>query len=193
MAVTLNTAEIAGTRAENQVAETAADHPHEVEVIVHIHDDGGTIPQEFKVSRHATLFEMMKEAVRLAGLALLPPGERPFDRLYQGDDTSTGELSDLDETVAERIRDGFGPPHFLLNLARTFRVNNRWAVATSPDMTPREVLALPDISLDYQEFTLYPPDSDNPLALDTPIRIKRGADFDAHRDGKYGRGRPNDS
>jgi hypothetical protein len=188
MAVTLNAAETAGAQAENSVADTSGHHPHEVVVIVYIHDDDCRITQEFRVSMHAILLDMMKEAVRLAGLALLPPGELPFDRLYRGDDTSTGELTDLDETVAECVRDDVGHPHFLLELARTFRVNNRWAVATAQDMTPREVLALPDINLDYQEFTLYPPDSDAPLALDTPICVKRGADFEAQRDGKYGKG-----
>ncbi len=188
MAEALNAVETAGAQAENQAEETARHHPNEVAVIVHIHDDDGRVTQEFRVSRHATLLDMMQEAVRLAGLALLPPGERPFDRLYRGDDTSTGELTHLDETVWECIRDGIGHPHFLLELARTFRVNIRWAVAAAQDMTPREILALPEINLDYQEYTLYPPDSDDPLPLDTPIRIKRGTDFEAQRDGKYGKG-----
>ena len=104
MAEALNAAETAGAQAENQAEETSQHHPHEVVLIVHIHDDDGPRTQEFRVSRHATLLDMMQEAVRLAGLALLPPGERPFDRLYRGDDTSTGPIEDLKKTVAEVAR-----------------------------------------------------------------------------------------
>jgi hypothetical protein len=185
MATTVNPAETAGVEAEKQAA---GHHPHEVMVIVHIHDDDYRGTQEFKVSRHATLLHMMAEATRLAGLSLLPPEGRPFDKLYRGDDTSTGAIEDLDEPVGECIREAVGHPHFLIELARAFRVNNRWAVAPARDMTPRAILALPEINLDYQEFTLYPPDSDDPLPLDTPVCVKRGTDFEAQRDGKYGKG-----
>ncbi len=188
MAEALNAAETADAQAENQVEETSRHHPHEVVVIVHLHDDDGPRTQEFTVSRHATLLEMMKEAVRLAGLALLPPGERPFDRLYLGDDTSTGPIDDLKKTVAEVVGDCVDHPHFLLELARTFRVNVRWAAATAKELTPREILVLPGINLNYEEFTLYSPDSDDKLPLDTPTCIKRGMEFEAQPDGKYGKG-----
>ena len=185
MTVALNSAKIAGVEAEKQAA---GHHPHEVIVIVHIHDDDYRGTQEFKVSRHTTLLHMMAEATRLAGISLLPSEDRPFDKLYRGDETSTGTIEHLDETVGESIRDAIGHPHFLIELARAFRVNNRWAVAPDRDMTPRAILALSQIKLDYQEFTLYAPDSDDPLPLDTPVCVKRGTDFEAQRDGKYGKG-----
>src|SRR5580704_16695447 len=101
MTVTFNSAEIAGATAKDQAEATSQHHPDEVEVIVLVHDDDRTIPQEFKLSKHATLLDMMKEAVPLDGLALLPPGERPFDRLYLGKDTVAGPIEDLEKTVAE--------------------------------------------------------------------------------------------
>ncbi len=61
-------------------------------------------------------------------------------------------------------------------------------MATAKEMTPQEILALPGINLKYEEYTLYPPDSDVPLPLDTPICIKRGMEFEAQPDGKYGKG-----
>ena len=184
----VNPAETVAIEAENRAADTATHHPHEVIVVVNIHDEERRLTQEFKVSKHASVLDMMREAVRLAGEGLLPPGDRPFDRLYLGVDTSTGPIEDLEKTVSQVVRDCVGHPHFLLELARTFRVNVRWAVATAKEMTPREILALPDINLKYEEFTLYPPDSDDPLPLDTPICIKRGMEFEAQRDGKYGKG-----
>ena len=78
---------------------------------------------------------------------------------------------------------------FGIELVLAFRVNTRWAVATSSDMTPKQILALPGIGLDYQQYTLYLPGSSDPLPLDKPIHLERGAALEAQRDGKYGEGR----
>ena len=67
-----------------------------------------------------------------------------------------------------------------------FRVNIRWAVATAPQMTPKQILALPAINLPFEQYTLYLSGSSDPLPLDTPITIRRGEVLEAQRDGKYG-------
>ena len=168
-------------------AATAARGRHEVTIIVHILGEAPHGTQEFVMRRDATLRDLMVEAARLAGLSLLPPDDRPFDRLHQGDERGT-VIEDLDETVGEFSRHFVGPAHFTLELVRAFRVNVRWDVAPEPELSPRAILALPRIHLDYKEYTLYPPDSDKELPLDTPVKIKRGDDFEAQRDGKYGKG-----
>lgn len=76
--------------------------------------------------------------------------------------------------------------HFGIELVLAFRVNVRWAVAPAPQMTPRQILALPAINLPYEQYTLYLPGSSDPLPLDTPITITRGEALEAQRDGKYG-------
>jgi hypothetical protein len=75
---------------------------------------------------------------------------------------------------------------FGIELTLAIRVNTRWDVATSESMTPREILALPQIALDFQQYTLYLPGSAEPLPLDAPVAITRGEVFEAQRDGKYG-------
>ena len=42
-------------------------------------------------------------------------------------------------------------------------------------MTPKEILALPAINLDYQQYTLYLPGSNDPLPLDKPIHARSAA------------------
>lgn len=59
-------------------------------------------------------------------------------------------------------------------------------MAPNPDMTPKEILSLPAINLDYRQYTLYLPGSNDPLPLDKPIHLKRGEALEAQRDGKYG-------
>jgi hypothetical protein len=53
-------------------------------------------------------------------------------------------------------------------------------------MTPRQILALPTINLDFQTYTLYLPNNSTPLPLDTPVPVDRGSVFEAQADGKYG-------
>jgi hypothetical protein len=72
-------------------------------------------------------------------------------------------------------------------LARTLRVNTRWDVAPKPELTPLEILALPKIHLDPAEYSLYLPECTEPLPPDKPVKIERGQDFEAQRDGRYGR------
>ncbi len=48
-------------------------------------------------------------------------------------------------------------------------------------MTPKQILALPGVGLDYQQYTLYLPGSSDPLPLDKPIHLKRGEALEAER------------
>jgi hypothetical protein len=148
---------------------------------------GGHATQEFEIASEATLLDVMERAATLAGVALLPPMERPFDHIHEmnGDCIGTG-IEFLDQTLAEYLRRGDRSPHFAIELALAIRVNTRWDVAPETSMSPRQILSLPRIHLDHKEFTLYLPDSTAPLPLDTPIRLERGIDLEAQRDGKYG-------
>ncbi len=143
--------------------------------------------EEFDVRPEATLFDVMAETARLSGVGLLPPGEHPFDRLHSlHGDVEGPVIENLHQTVEHYLRNHGSEPRFAVELKPTFRVTTRWAVAPKEELTPREVLELPQINLPYQDYTLYPPDSTVPLPLDKPVRIERGMDFEAQRDGKYG-------
>lgn len=158
-----------------------------IDVTVHVR---GHATQTFKVAGEVTLLELMSDAVRFAGFALLPPKGRPFDRLHSMAGEQTGPvIEDLDQTLAEYLRRPGHTAHFTVELARAVHVNTRWDEAPREEMTPREILALPKIHLDPAEYSLYLPEKNEPLAVDTPIRVERGTDLEAQRDGKYGGGR----
>jgi len=171
--------------AEN-VAERPLGHRHGRPQVILARATGHGF-EEFEVPSDATLLEVMGEAARLTGLGLLPPGDRPFDRLHamRGDDVLQ-TIDELKESIEEYLRATGAEPRFEIELVRAFRVNTRWDVAPSDRLSPKEILALPKIDLDYKEFTLYLPGKHEPLPLDTPILIERGADFEAQRDGRYG-------
>lgn len=143
--------------------------------------------EAFSTSPHSTLLQLLDEGARLAGFSLLPPGECPFDRLHVLVGESVGPaIEDLNQTVGEFLRRTGSKPHFAIELVPTFRVNKRWDIAPKEELSPREILELPRIHLNHEEYTLYRPDETEALPLDTPIKVERGADFEAQRDGKYG-------
>jgi hypothetical protein len=132
----------------------------------------------------------MERAARLAGAALLPPRQKPFDLLH----VMTGEqigpvIEHLDQSLDDYLCHASHSAHFTVELVRALHVNTRWDVAPKESMTPREILALPRIHLDFTKYTLYLPESTAELPLDTPIKIVRGTDLEAQADGKYGGGR----
>lgn len=171
------------------VSQPAADGQNQrstgrIDVTVHVRDHA---TQTFKVAGEVTLLELMSDAVRFAGFALLPPKGRPFDRLYSMVGEQVGPIiDDLDEVLAKYLRRSGHTAHFTVELARAIHVNTRWDEAPREEMTPREILALPKIHLDPAEYSLYLPEKTEPLPVDTPVRIERGTDFEAQRDGKYG-------
>jgi hypothetical protein len=141
----------------------------------------------FHVSREASLLDLMREGARRASVALLPPTGRPLDLLHNMRCDEVGpSILELGQSVTSYIREPLHTSQFGIALVRAFRVNTRWAVAPAERMTPREILALPEIALDHTQFTLYRADGSTPLPLDVPIPIERGDTLEAQRDGKYG-------
>jgi hypothetical protein len=173
---------------EQEVIEPGVrEHGYRLQVIVRI---VGHESEAFEISPHATLLEVMAEGARLGGFALLPPKERPFDRLHKVKGHELGPvIENMEQTLGEYLRHSPGELHFAVELARTLRVNTRWDVAPKPELTPREILALPRVHLDPAEYSLYLPECTEPLPADTPVKIERGRDFEAQRDGRYGRER----
>jgi hypothetical protein len=157
-----------------------------LEVTVHV---AGHATQTFDVGAGITLEQLMAQAAALAGVALLPPRKRPFDRLHEMRGEQVGAaIENLDQTLGEYVRHA-GQPHFTIELALAIHVNTRWDVAAQDAMTPREILALPRIHLDAAKYSLYLPESTQELPPDTPIKLTRGMDLEAQPDGKYGGGK----
>lgn len=136
------------------------------------------------------LLSLIRQGAAQLGVALLPPGAdaRPLDQLrwLQPDGTYTPSIEDLDQALWTFLRVHRGSRRFGIQLVAAFSVNTRWATATAPAMSPREILALPAVNLPFQDYSLYRPGSQQELSLDEPIPIHRSDHFEAVRDGKYG-------
>jgi hypothetical protein len=143
---------------------------------------------KFKLPETAPLLEVMQRGAALAHATLLPTGDAPLDRLHNilKHDEVGPAIVDLDQAVGEFIRQPRTTKDFGIEIVLSFRVNTRWAVAPKPELSPREILALPEINLDHTQYSLYFPNSTDLLPLDTPIKIERGMAFEAQRDGRYG-------
>jgi hypothetical protein len=182
---------------ENREGAVALDHSppagdvagarHEVQVTTRVLPAGAEA--RFKLPENAALREVLEEGARRAGVPLLPPSPlMPLDRLHDilKHDQVGPAIDDLDQPLGPYLKEKGATKDFGIELVLAFRVNTRWAVATKPQMTPREILALPGINLDPAQYTLYPPESAKLLPLDDPITITRGMALEAQRDGKYG-------
>jgi hypothetical protein len=112
--------------------------------------------EKFKLSEDAPLLEVLQEGSERAGVALLPDSERPLDRLHNLDKHGQPGpgVEDLGQALGEYLDDKERTRDLGIELVRAFRVNTRWAVATSERLTPREILDLPGINLSYTEYTL---------------------------------------
>ena len=175
--------------ATEELAATDLDHRRGQPVGVTVHVSGHPT-QTFKIGSGATLLEVMESAAASAGLALLPPKQKPFDRLHAMNGEQLGETIDhLQQTLGKYLSQKDHEPHFTVELVRAIHVNTRWDVAPKEEMSPREILALPRIHLDHTKYSLYLPESTKELPLDTPIKLERGVDLEAQADGKYGGGR----
>ena len=138
----------------------------------------------------ATLLDVLQAGAAKARVDLLPSMEEPLDHL-RNSRRKQGfgpPIEDLNEELSEYLEKHGTTRRFGIELVLAICVNTRWAVATSCSMTPREILALPGIGLDYTQYTLYLGDDPNLLPLDTPIELERGLCFEAQKDGKYGEG-----
>lgn len=142
----------------------------------------------FKLAENAPLLEVLVEGARLAAATLLPNEEQPLDRLHNllHHDEVGPSLENLEQSLEEFLHGPGATRNFGIELVLAFHVNTRWAVAPSTQLSPRQILELPEIGLSYQDYTLYLPTSTEPLPLDTPITIERGTLLEAQRDGKYG-------
>jgi hypothetical protein len=172
--------------AENQ-EQACQHHHHQVHVTVRLLPHGHEA--KFHLPENAALLEVLEAGAKHLGVHLLPPApERPLDQLHDlSHHHHVGPAIDnLDQPLGAYLKEKGTTPDFGIELVLAFRVNTRWAVAAKPEMTPKEVLALPAINLDYQQYTLYLPGSSDPLPLDKPIHLKRGEALEAQRDGKYG-------
>jgi len=170
-----------------QIVEPVAAAESQVRVTIQVIDPPSA-RHDFRLDSTAALLEMMQMGAAEAGVALLPPGGSPLDLLhnYIRHDELGPPIEDLDQSVGPFVRQPHTTANFAIELVLAFRVNNRWAIATAVEMSPRQILALPAIGLNFAEYTLYLPDSAVPLPLDTPIRIERGMALEAQKDGKYG-------
>ncbi len=161
----------------------------------------GTVPLEIRllpdgatarIRAHLSdpLLTLMRQGATTLEVDLLPPGAdaRPLDllRWRQPDGSYSAAIDNLDQALWSLLRTHRGPRRFGIELVRAFSVNTRWAVAMAPAMAPREILALPQINLPFQEYSLYRPGGTRELPLDEQIPIIRGDHFEAVRDGKYG-------
>ena len=168
-------------------AGQSADARHDVQVTTRVLPAGAEA--KFKLPENAALREVLEEGARRAGVELLPPAPlKPLDKLHNivKHDEVGPAIDDLDQPLGPYLKEKGTTKDFGIELVLAFRVNTRWAVATKPQMSPREILALPGINLDPAQYTLYPPESATPLPLDEPVAITRGMAFEAQRDGKYG-------
>lgn len=158
-----------------------------VDVTVHV---SGHPIQTFEIGSRASLLNVMEQAAKLAGVGLLPPRQKPFDTLHAMNGEQVGAvIENLDQLLEEYLHHAGKRPHFTVELVLAFHVNTRWDIAPDEMMSPRQILALPRIHLDFTKYTLYLPEQTTELPFDTPIKIERGLDLEAQADGKYGGGR----
>lgn len=132
--------------------------------------------------------EVLIQGATALSVTLLPSPQEALDKLRNG--IQHGEfgpaIDDLEQPLGEYLHAPHTSKRFAIELVLAIRVNTRWATAPADSMSPRQILELPDIALDFTQYTLYLPSSTEVLPLDTPIALHRGMAFEAQRDGKYG-------
>ena len=80
-----------------QDANEGATHHGKIGVTAHV---AGHATQVFEIATEATLLEVMERAATLAGFAVLPPRQRPFDHLHSMIGEQIGPVIDpLDESA----------------------------------------------------------------------------------------------
>jgi hypothetical protein len=171
----------------SMMAEQHGNREHEVQVRTQLLAPDAE-QFKFKVPETALLLEVMQRGAALANVELLPTQDAPLDRLHHivKHDEVGPAIDDLDQSVGDVVKMPGTSKDFGIELVLAFRVNTRWAVAPKLDLSPREILALPKVNLDYTQYSLYFANSSELIALDTPIKIERGMAFEAQRDGRYG-------
>jgi hypothetical protein len=173
----------------NAESTLVAQNEHrEITVSVRLLDGPPERVHHIKVPGEAPLIEVLRRGAEALHLMLLPDKENPLDQLHHIDKHGVLEpaLSDLADALDDFLGRSDRAPDFGIEAVRAFRVNTRWAIAPQPELTPRQILAIPAIGLDHTQYTLYAIGRTMPLSLDTAVPIQRGEAFEAQRDGKYG-------
>jgi hypothetical protein len=157
---------------------------HHVRVTIRILGEDGA-PFHLELEREAPLRQVLERGLEHAGKQLVPPPDVPLDRLHSVQHHVVGPvITDLAEPLWKYLREPHTTHDFAIELVRAFRVNTRWAVAPTEQMTPHQILDL--VALEYTEFTLYPHGGAQFLPLEEPVSVTRGTVFEAQRDGRYG-------
>ena len=157
--------------AEERELERAEEH--EVEISVEKFHDPTHERHHFRMPRGATLLEVLDKGARGLDEHLLPSPEEPLDKLrgvYQ--DHQAGEPLNLELTLGEFLREEPRTHHFAVELVLAIRINTRWRIAPENEMTPKEILALADLS--WEEYSLYYPQQRRSIAARYAGKISPG-------------------
>jgi hypothetical protein len=142
---------------------------------------------KFKASLADTLLAVFEQGAEQLGKPLLPPASKdPLDVLRCRERHGAGwsdPITGLERPLWLALAQGC-TRHFGIEYLLAVKINTKWSVALSATMTPRELLT--SFGLDPTQFSLYQPDSAEPLPPDTPISLRRGDMFEAQKDGRYG-------
>ena len=134
-----------------------------------------------------TLLDIMQAGAISVGLPLLPPPpQEPLDFLRSQKRHGGGWSQPLTELktpllfalVKEYSR------RFAIEFRLAIKVNAKWEVVPTPEITPRELATL--FGFDPTQYSLYRAGSNELLPPDTPLPLNRGDCFEAQKDGKYG-------
>ncbi len=166
--------------------EHEVDHGRKLKVEVKLLPHGDF--KRIEVDSSDTVLEVMLVSAKALEVEVLPPQPAaPLDEFYCVDNhDGLHRIDDLSQSMKDLMEHKDCKRRLALGLVRAFKVNALWRVAPKELMTPREILAL--FGMDHTQFTLYRRDSETPLPLDEPIKVERGACFEAIKDGRYGNG-----
>jgi hypothetical protein len=134
-----------------------------------------------------TLIEVFERGAQALDKPLLPPGSaHPLDILRCREQQGNGwsdPITHLERPLWLALAEGCSR-HFGIEYVLAVKINTKWDIAPSASATPRQLLT--SFGFDPAQFSLYRPDSLDPLPPDTPLSIKRGETFEAQKDGRYG-------
>lgn len=142
---------------------------------------------KFKVGLTDLIRDVFEKGAKALKKPLLPPDSaNPLDilrcRKRRGEGWSD-PITNLDQPLWLTLINGC-TRHFGIEYVLAVKINTIWRIAPADSMTPRELLT--SFDLDPAQYSLYKPDSIEPLPADTPISLSRGDMFEAQKDGRYG-------
>lgn len=141
----------------------------------------------FKALLTDSLREVFERGAQALGKPLLPPaGAIPLDLLRCRERAGQGwsdPITNLEQPLWLALA-GRCSRHFGIEYVLAVKINTKWGIAPSPNATPRELLT--SFGFDPSQFSLYKANSSDLLPPDTPLDLKRGDEFEAQKDGRYG-------